>query len=75
MDENFVHADVGIKKDKNMIFLFNTNKDEIIPVGNGSRVRNRCERLGCDGLGVGGCLLYTSPSPRDKPRSRMPSSA
>ena len=22
-----------------------------------------------------GCLLYTSPSPRDKPRSRMPSSA
>ena len=54
MDENFVHADVGIKKDKNMIFLFNTNKDEIIPVGNGSRVRNRCERLGCDGLGVGG---------------------
>ena len=21
------------------------------------------------------CLLYTSPSPRDKPRSRMPSSA
>ena len=24
---------------------------------------------------VGGCLLYTSPSPRDKCRSRMPSSA
>ena len=22
-----------------------------------------------------GCLLYTSPSPRDRPRSRMPSSA
>ena len=34
------------------------------------------------GLGVGGldepnkvCLLYTSPSPRDRTRSRMPSSA
>ena len=26
-------------------------------------------------LGVGGCLLYTSPSPRDRTRSRMPSSA
>ena len=27
-------------------------------------------------LGVGGaCLLYTSPSPRDKRQSRMPSSA
>ena len=25
--------------------------------------------------GYGGCLLYTSPSPRDRTRSRMPSSA
>ena len=32
-----------------------------------------------DSLGIGtfrtGCLLYTSPSPRDRTRSRMPSSA
>ena len=28
---------------------------------------------GC--LGIGTCLLYTSPSPRDRTRSRMPSSA
>ena len=26
-------------------------------------------------LGIGGCLLYTSPSPRDATLSRMPSSA
>ena len=26
-------------------------------------------------MGFGGCLLYTSPSPRDKRQSRMPSSA
>ena len=26
-------------------------------------------------LRIGGCLLYTSPSPRDRTRSRMPSSA
>ena len=26
-------------------------------------------------LGINGCLLYTSPSPRDRTRSRMPSSA
>ena len=26
-------------------------------------------------IGVSGCLLYTSPSPRDRTRSRMPSSA
>ena len=37
---------------------------------------------GAEGGGVGleggrgsGCLLYTSPSPRDRTRSRMPSSA
>ena len=28
-----------------------------------------------DILSVGGCLLYTSPSPRDRQKSRMPSSA
>ena len=27
------------------------------------------------GAGAAGCLLYTSPSPRDKRQSRMPSSA
>ena len=34
-------------------------------------------RLGCDTLDSGFfcCLLYTSPSPRDKRQSRMPSSA
>ena len=26
-------------------------------------------------VGAAGCLLYTSPSPRDKRQSRMPSSA
>ena len=26
-------------------------------------------------IGVSACLLYTSPSPRDRTRSRMPSSA
>ena len=28
-----------------------------------------------DGANVYACLLYTSPSPRDRTRSRMPSSA
>ena len=32
--------------------------------------------LACTGLAqVGSCLLYTSPSPRDRQKSRMPSSA
>ena len=30
---------------------------------------------GCDGCSYIICLLYTSPSPRDRTRSRMPSSA
>ena len=28
-----------------------------------------------NGHGINSCLLYTSPSPRDRTRSRMPSSA
>ena len=31
--------------------------------------------LGAFSSQLGGCLLYTSPSPRDRTRSRMPSSA
>ena len=33
------------------------------------------EAPGVKGLGLFSCLLYTSPSPRDRTRSRMPSSA
>ena len=36
--------------------------------GNASQVSNA-------GMPTGSCLLYTSPSPRDKRQSRMPSSA
>ena len=54
--------------------------------GGGARAANDVERLGrgvrlgLDGLAgldadEGGCLLYTSPSPRDGLLSRMPSSA
>ena len=32
-------------------------------------------RVVISGAGAAGCLLYTSPSPRDRTRSRMPSSA
>ena len=31
--------------------------------------------VGRAGIGVDNCLLYTSPSPRDRQKSRMPSSA
>ena len=34
-----------------------------------------CARVTEANLNYMGCLLYTSPSPRDRTRSRMPSSA
>ena len=37
----------------------------VVPFGRSTRV----------GVVIGTCLLYTSPSPRDKRQSRMPSSA
>ena len=38
-------------------------------------VRNRLAKIALQGKPGEGCLLYTSPSPRDRTRSRMPSSA
>ena len=35
----------------------------------------KIDNLIVDNLDINGCLLYTSPSPRDRTRSRMPSSA
>ena len=35
----------------------------------------KAKMIGFDGGGIWACLLYTSPSPRDRTRSRMPSSA
>ena len=35
----------------------------------------RCPAVGLQSLSPKACLLYTSPSPRDKRQSRMPSSA
>ena len=40
-----------------------------------NRVVQKLERAGFESAAIHGCLLYTSPSPRDKRQSRMPSSA
>ena len=61
--------------------LDNDGKPEIIwgPVNNFSTILNPARVLVYEYPGDGsdnmGCLLYTSPSPRDRTRSRMPSSA
>ena len=55
------------------IFVYQNNHDnrsiEITHLNNGSEEFARIVTLD------GACLLYTSPSPRDRTRSRMPSSA
>ena len=38
-------------------------------------VEDRAHLVDVVGTGGDGCLLYTSPSPRDRQKSRMPSSA
>ena len=48
------------------------NEGEVIAVGPGKTLDNGSVKA--PALSVG-CLLYTSPSPRDKRQSRMPSSA
>ena len=49
----------------NEIALFNAIHDEPLPEG------TKIRRFRVDNT----CLLYTSPSPRDRQKSRMPSSA
>ena len=45
------------------------------------QIKDLCIENGMPAIGIsdnnlfGACLLYTSPSPRDRTRSRMPSSA
>ena len=56
----------------------NMPKDTIkraIQKGSGTGEMGVIEELTFEGYGPNGCLLYTSPSPRDRTRSRMPSSA
>ena len=60
---------VGVVHSSNLCteILLNTSKDETAVCNLGSiNLRNHI---------TDGCLLYTSPSPRDRTRSRMPSSA
>ena len=49
------------KENENLIFMNNDNFEQL--------------SINVDMIGDQSCLLYTSPSPRDRTRSRMPSSA
>ena len=60
-----INAGIGgvIKFDAEILFSFSENI--------GVKTNNEAEYLAL----IKGCLLYTSPSPRDRLKSRMPSSA
>ena len=49
-------------------------KAQLTPKSNASEVHETVKNILTD-IEAGGCLLYTSPSPRDAHESRMPSSA
>ena len=62
--------DKGVGKTSNGTILLATVKGDVHDIG-----KNIVGVvLGCNGYSIV-CLLYTSPSPRDRVRSRMPSSA
>ena len=71
-----------IKKDTAILFLLGDQFDywfeykEVIPKGY-VRLLGKLAEFTDNGIEVNifTCLLYTSPSPRDRTRSRMPSSA
>ena len=62
-----------------MEFCMSTDIHDIVADGKSQRVDAKEKRLiNCHQVDVNQlmpCLLYTSPSPRDRTRSRMPSSA
>ena len=72
-DANATQSVNTILKKENKIFGFNTDVDgfELSLLNYIEKIRNKTVLI----LGAGGCLLYTSPSPRDNRVSRMPSSA
>ena len=56
-------------------YLNDTYVDDGKYVGTMTLVSRKGQVAYLDSLGYMDCLLYTSPSPRDRQKSRMPSSA
>ena len=48
---------------------------EYLKIGTAKDALFRLTKADLEAKGINTCLLYTSPSPRDRTRSRMPSSA
>ena len=78
-----VAGDSSKKQSLNILKSISKNADILevgvphnTPVADGSQIQTSAYRAIKNGIKVNDiCLLYTSPSPRDRTRSRMPSSA
>ena len=60
-------ASIYLLRQNNKVAIIETGTNYSVPVVENVLIKN--------GLSLLDCLLYTSPSPRDRTRSRMPSSA
>ena len=65
----------SIHREEYMQPIFGANYLTGLAVQDGATVRWTLEFLSAGAAQFASCLLYTSPSPRDRTRSRMPSSA
>ena len=77
VDNDWVTVHVGLKSE-GVVSLdeFRNNEGEVsIVVGDEVEVALEAVEDGYGETRISSCLLYTSPSPRDRTRSRMPSSA
>ena len=73
MIEHSKSVRMGIKKSLMIVDMpHNTYRNPKEALKNAKKIMKKTK---CDGVKLEGCLLYTSPSPRDKRQSRMPSSA
>ena len=67
IEETVVMKSEVINMMKEFAMAFDSTKSEEFNMFNEEELKNKASNYGC--------LLYTSPSPRDRTRSRMPSSA
>ena len=73
MIEHSKSVRMGIKKALMVVDMpHNTYRNSKEALKNAKKIMFKTK---CDAVKLEGCLLYTSPSPRDKRQSRMPSSA
>ena len=70
IEKNYFHADSNSKKEPYTIVIPPPNVTGMLTVGH--VLNNTIQDIL---IRKASCLLYTSPSPRDRTRSRMPSSA